>query len=438
MAITLVNDLPARDQFVGDSVTVNFPCAWPARKAEDVTVLIDGAAPVIAYSISGLNTNEGFVVSFDTAPDNGAQITIARAMELELTTNFTQQGKFFAQALNSQLAAGVMMIQQVRDGLARSLQAPITDTLGADWVLPDKASRAGAVLAFDSAGNPVASFTVDYRYQGALLADPTTRFDGSPLQAGDEYFSLAILGKKVWTGAAWSVVTAVNLGNAASISYDNATSSLTATQLQAAVDEVDGRLDTAETDIAALEASSTDYGTRIGVLEGASAAVLPPGVILPYSGATTPAGYLLCYGQAVSRTTYSDLFAAIGTAHGTGDGSTTFNVPDLRGRVVGGRDDMGGVASNRLTNTGVGNSGLNGTTLGAVGGVDRHTLTTNQLAPHAHGMRGLTESGNGYSIASLATPGGDQGQSSATESAGGGQAHPIVQPTIILNYIVKT
>lgn len=66
---------------------------------------------------------------------------------------------------------------------------------------------------------------------------------------------------------------------------------------------------------------------------------LPTGVILPYGAHTAPTGYLLCDGSAVSRTTYADLFAAIGVGAGSGDGSTTFNVPDLRGRFLRGRDE---------------------------------------------------------------------------------------------------
>ena len=87
---------------------------------------------------------------------------------------------------------------------------------------------------------------------------------------------------------------------------------------------------------------------------------------------------------AVSRATYSDLFAAIGTTYGAGDGSTTFNLPDLRGRVAAGRDDMGGSAANRITN---GGSGIVGTTLGAAGGAETHTLTTAQIPSHSHTIR---------------------------------------------------
>ena len=88
------------------------------------------------------------------------------------------------------------------------------------------------------------------------------------------------------------------------------------------------------------------------------------GSILPYGGTSAPTGWQLCYGQAISRTTYSALFAVIGIAFGAGDGSTTFNVPDLRGRAPIGADNMGGAAANRVTAAGstvdasaVGNSG---------------------------------------------------------------------------------
>ena len=60
---------------------------------------------------------------------------------------------------------------------------------------------------------------------------------------------------------------------------------------------------------------------------------VPVGGIMPYAGSTAPFGYLLCQGQAISRTTYADLFAIIGTTYGGGDGSSTFNIPDLYNRV---------------------------------------------------------------------------------------------------------
>ena len=159
----------------------------------------------------------------------------------------------------------------------------------------------------------------------------------------------------------------------------------------------------------------------------------PSGVVLPFAGATAPGGWLLCSGQAVSRTTYAALFAALGTTYGVGDGSTTFNIPDLRGRVPGGKDNMGGTAANRLTTAG---SGVNGVNLGAVGGTETHTLTTPQIPSHTHDVAKLNPvGGTGYDITggSLWTYGG-----AASASAGGGGAHNNTQPTLVLNYIIKT
>jgi len=160
----------------------------------------------------------------------------------------------------------------------------------------------------------------------------------------------------------------------------------------------------------------------------------PPGVILPFAGATAPDGFLLCYGQAVSRNTYSDLFAAIGTTYGVGDGSTTFNVPDLRGRVAAGKDDMGGTAANRITN---GGSGIVGTALGAAGGAETHTLTTGQIPPHNHTVVGGDTTP--ASFTSRAGQGdGNNNYNWNTSSAGGGGAHNNTQPTIILNHVIST
>lgn len=118
-----------------------------------------------------------------------------------------------------------------------------------------------------------------------------------------------------------------------------------------------------------------------------------PGIIESYSGSSVPSGYLFCNGQAVSRTTYSDLFAVIGTTYGSGDGSTTFNLPNLNGRSIVGKDSS------------------NFTALGATGGSINTTLTTANIPSHSH-----TVTAKG-SVSSTFTG------SSATTSSNGAHTH---------------
>jgi microcystin-dependent protein len=168
---------------------------------------------------------------------------------------------------------------------------------------------------------------------------------------------------------------------------------------------------------------------------GASAAggLAPTGTVLPFAGSAAPTGWLLCFGQAVSRTTFASLFTAISTTYGTGDGSTTFGIPDLRGRIAGGKDDMGGSAASRLTS---GGSGVNGASLGATGGAQTHTLTTAQIPSHAHSYVG---GANGAGTGTVGAAGQSaNGYTMNTLNAGSDQAHNNTQPTIVLNYIIKT
>jgi microcystin-dependent protein len=196
-----------------------------------------------------------------------------------------------------------------------------------------------------------------------------------------------------------------------------------------------------------LFGDSSAAALRKATLEAVMAVIMPTGTVLPYAGSSAPTGFLLCYGQAVSRTTYATLFGILSTTYGVGDGSTTFNLPDLRGRAVAGKDDMGGAAASRLTNDANG-FGTSAAVLGAVGGSQSHTLTTAQLASHDHTMHAQGPTSGGYlsnGSSEYSAGGGETfGRSASpdtdmrTSVDGSGTAHNNVQPTIIFNYIIKT
>ena len=176
----------------------------------------------------------------------------------------------------------------------------------------------------------------------------------------------------------------------------------------------------------------------MGISSGIGAVgFVPVGVVVPFAGSTSPAGWELCYGQAISRTTYAGLFTTIGTTYGSGDGSTTFNVPDLRGRVSAGKDDMGGTAASRLTSTVLTASN----TLGATGGTQTHTLTSAQsgVPAHSHSIQ-VANVHTFTGIIGSTGHGGTVTYNATTENntaANASSAHPITQPTIVLNYIIK-
>ena len=161
---------------------------------------------------------------------------------------------------------------------------------------------------------------------------------------------------------------------------------------------------------------------------------VPAGLILPYAVSAAPSGYLLCNGQAVNRSTYSTLFAVVSSLYGNGDGSSTFNVPDMRGRFVAGWDAGTGVL------TSVTASMIIGSTIGNTGGTQNVALTVAQMPAHVHTAwvsgsgegndAGTDNMGYGSDFDTLSTV--------STGSTGGTGSHSNIPPAIILNYIIKT
>lgn len=223
---------------------------------------------------------------------------------------------------------------------------------------------------------------------------------------------------------------------------------------------LDTDLDPIETDVAALQTDVTALegdvtALETGKLDATSAAVIAEftgtpdgtkylrddgtlatpsggggsettGVIKMYGGSSAPSGYLICDGSAVSRTTYAALYTALGGASspfGQGDGSTTFNLPDMRGRVPVGVGT--GDASDATAHT-----------LGEKEGTETHALTTAQLPPHSH-VTGFARPGRGAGSNGTLTSAGSDSNITSNDT-GSGSSHPNMQPSLSINFIIKT
>lgn len=148
------------------------------------------------------------------------------------------------------------------------------------------------------------------------------------------------------------------------------------------------------------------------------------GEIRMFSGSTPPDKWQFCDGSLVSRTTYADLFGVLGTAFGGGDGSTTFAIPDFKGR----------------TPVGVGESSATGHTahtLGQMDGEETHTLSVAELASHYHSFRNdlSRASGGGNDLVAAVWGGNSTG---GVNSTGSNTAHNTMQPYTGINFIIYT
>lgn len=171
--------------------------------------------------------------------------------------------------------------------------------------------------------------------------------------------------------------------------------------------------------------------TKLNAVIAGIGGFVPTGGIIMWSTATVPTGYLECNGQAVSRLTYAPLFAKISIIYGAGDGSTTFNVPDMRGRKPIG---AGVGPASYLGDT---NPILTNRNVATAGGRETHALVTAELPVHDHtyNLRNTATDNKNGGGDTIVTPGGLSATS--TSSVGNGDAHPNMDPWLCLKFIIR-
>ena len=187
------------------------------------------------------------------------------------------------------------------------------------------------------------------------------------------------------------------------------------------------------------EATKYDFdGANLTGIEG-----IPTATVVPWTDSSLPSGFLECNGAAVSRSTYSALYAIIGTTYGAGDGVTTFNIPDLQDEVVVGKSGTKALASTGGANTVTSTGNVGGSTANA-------TLTTAQLASHSHGVP-LNNASGGDNSNTVQRGANQAAGTKATNNTGSGTGHShnmsatfsgdatsVLQPYLTLIYIIKT
>jgi len=281
------------------------------------------------------------------------------------------------------------------------------------------------------------SLTSNYRRFGtSITVDGTTiqndngviSVRGSSLNAG--YFTSAAIGQGLERTSGDTVLRIPTpspelsfTGNQLQITNGGITNAKLATALP---DTVKGRLTTAGTP---GDVPLATLAAALAPLLTSPVVSIPTGTVLDFAGNTAPTGYLICNGAAVSRTTFSTLFGVIGTTWGSGDGSTTFNVPDLRGRT-----SMGSGQGASLTNRTVGQ------TLGA----EQHILTIEEMPAHSHTI-GNNTSSDIAGTTGLRTVGATTIQTNLNTNSTGGSTsfgntvpHNNIQPSVVVTKIIKT
>tara|TARA_R100000995_G_scaffold40201_1_gene18658 strand:- start:2114 stop:2680 length:567 start_codon:yes stop_codon:yes gene_type:complete len=188
--------------------------------------------------------------------------------------------------------------------------------------------------------------------------------------------------------------------------------------------------------MANYEATKYDFsGANLTGIEG-----IPTATIVPWSASSVPTGFLECNGAAVSRSTYSALFAIIGTTYGAGDGSSTFLLPDIQDNVPLGKSGTKALASTGGANTVASTGNVGGSTANA-------TLSTAQLASHSHTYKLNPANSPGLSAADKNRPDGNASTTNTGSGTGhshnmsatfSGDATSVLQPYIAVIYIIKT
>lgn len=396
-----------------DGVVQDFPFGFKVFSPSDVLVVryvvATGVETVLTlnsdYTVA-LNEDQdetpGGVVALGTALAEGNLITLGSRVPNAQPTELTNQGGFYPSVITDALDRLTILVQQVDEKANRAIKIPLSTSTGQDYEVTVSSPDAAAAAAASAAAAAASAA------QAQAAAGTTLNVSA----AGASKFP-----RSNASGTAWEYLTTAQAQAALSVPTEVASQSEMETGTSTTVKLMTPALVAAA--VAALAPTPAAGGT--------SNTSVPTGTVLAFAGASAspPTGFLFCNGANVSRTTYSELFAVLGTTWGAGDGSTTFTLPSLARRTLVG---AGGTGTDTL-----------GSAVGNTGGAETHTLTTAQMPAHTHGNV-VASTGGSLCIQSCTSllSGSGVNPSGTTASAGGGAAHNIMQPSAVVRFIIKT
>jgi microcystin-dependent protein len=430
MAIN-INNNPPRKQYTASASQTNFAGTWRIEEAEEIQVYLtpagndpDDTADILTlttdYTVTGVGVDNSFTVVLNSGASVGDVITIVGNIDFSSNYNFLTNQDFNPADFNVIFSKFDRELKQVRMELRNiGLKYQNSEQVVAkDLTIPELAANQSwrmnslnnkieaVVIGATGPGEQWYGVTTGTNTYSVTIANFTGYSAGETIflqigngNTGASTININGLGVKALVNSNGIPLVSGDLVSGVTyiFLFHNDKYYLLGLPQKATIAEAEGGTD------------NFKYITPFALSQRFSK-IIPSGLMAPFGGVSAPAEWLLCDGSAVSRTTYADLFAAIGVQWGAGDGSTTFNLPEIRGRGVIG-------AGNGL--------GLTGRIVGQAGGEEEHTLTLPECPQDLY-------SNIPYSRGLVNSPSEDLGPNTT-----GGQPHNNMPPFAVGLWIIK-